>query len=1331
MMDNKTSTYISRKRVVVKEAPIITAGETITIDAVAETSTSLDITTTSTVEDVRVTVVEYNANPVGGVNAPELNKFIEITPTENLGQALESAIIKVYYIDEEVAGIDESKLALFVYDGINNRWDIIEDSGVNTEDNYVWARTTHFSTVALNIVKYGAQGFVPGPTTQTVTVGSYVTYIIEIKNTGTVEDTYQLSISGVPTNWYAVLTNGDGVVMNSITLRGGVSAYIQLRVAPIITTQDIDGDGLNNGEEIATYGTSPLSVDTDGDGLNDKIELDYWNSRTDGIGWNSDVEVTARRDGGDGLINILDPDTDNDGLLDGTEVNGWNIYINGISTKVSSDPIQPDTDNDGFSDKEERDGFSISINNIPTLVYSDPSSGDTDGDGISDFDEILEDSNPSSTYTYNPYVNDNEKHSSTTRCKTRTNSDNKDPNVNIIETKHIFKSIGTFYEEFQFYAGSDDYTVTSIKIYIGIYNSNGQATTDVIKDIKIWDSPGSTSSSADPDFTYTTLPTSGYIEITTQSTPSLTLGKYVIDFTEIPTAVGNYMKFYIKDQNNNYCPLLYNDPSTIVVVETKIKVDSNTNAYLVGGAYADALSSSESYVDNIKMKSSSDTTWNLLYEKAFSQGKFNFPLGSLTAGNTYDIYFEWYVDTYTSPWAKLFYQVTSKSFDPRTSPKTSWDTIQITYDGTSRTADYDCWGSGVAINTAATLSTPAIPAVIRRSGDDATKETVSFYVTGEDPSYSESASGDNDGNLKIYLGATEITTWSITKIKDYAGGIYVSGTYSLKYRETWKVTVPSGASVGKYSLKMYKADDTTSLGERYFFVIFNPWSYITDEDFVATYVYDEDFDGGSWFMDGIEVPSIVGHRLVIDQHGEINAFGGSPEHEDCLPTGSTNANTADTDNDGLPDYVEVYRDYDSYSPGIQGTNPCVKDTDGDGWTDGTEIWHFGSNPIVPSLGVLAIVVNFNDLPTTYDYTHFNNLLFDKNEWQSLHNYYWENSYGTVDIVGDVVRVTLDLPESDYGYDTTTTEDSNLQGLITEAFTKIANIDTTPLIKYSKVRGGVRIIDYLMVIFAGPGQEDNPTVTGRLWSAMRIRNVVYQKDTVSFGVNRVATVSEMRGVGGVCHEFGHLAFDLPDLYDYNNQNNFPVGGWDLMANGGRFTPPSSLSAWSKIYAGWSEPRIVSSTTEIFRLYPAETATIGIHAVKIMPYAAIYLGSEQYYLIEYRRGSQQTTFTSDPNLAIGTPGAEGVIIWRVDESDWKNIENEIKNGNYPDNWYRPNDDGKLITSIMVDGWGRHLVSVDNLHSVRFETIHEIIYIGVRDRNLDDGSLNIWVNISLKGS
>jgi len=119
-----------------------------------------------------------------------------------------------------------------------------------------------------------------------------------------------------------------------------------------LATQDTDGDGLSDADEMFLYGTNPAAADTDGDGLDDR------------------EEVTPRADRH--VTNARAADSDGDGLSDREE---W---------VAGSHPWVRDTDRDGIRDGAEagygtnpvtrdfdRDGVPDGLDTPITVAFSD------------------------------------------------------------------------------------------------------------------------------------------------------------------------------------------------------------------------------------------------------------------------------------------------------------------------------------------------------------------------------------------------------------------------------------------------------------------------------------------------------------------------------------------------------------------------------------------------------------------------------------------------------------------------------------------------------------------------------------------------------------------------------------------------------------------------------------------------------------------------------------------------------------------------------------------------------------------------------------------------
>ena len=176
---------------------------------------------------------------------------------------------------------------------------------------------------------------------------------------------------------------------------------------------DQDNDGLTNAEEMIA-GTDPTNPDSDGDGYNDGEEVNGVDDPattpvamgTSDANDPCDPDVTAGPcdQDNDGLTNAeemiagtdpTNPDSDGDGYNDGEEVNGVDDAATtpvAMGTSDASDPCDPDVtvgpcdqDNDGLTNAEEM------------IAGTDPTNPDSDGDGYNDGEEVNGVDDPATT----------------------------------------------------------------------------------------------------------------------------------------------------------------------------------------------------------------------------------------------------------------------------------------------------------------------------------------------------------------------------------------------------------------------------------------------------------------------------------------------------------------------------------------------------------------------------------------------------------------------------------------------------------------------------------------------------------------------------------------------------------------------------------------------------------------------------------------------------------------------------------------------------------------------------------------------------------------------
>ncbi|HYY47920.1 MAG TPA: M6 family metalloprotease domain-containing protein [Thermoplasmata archaeon] len=296
--------------------------------------------------------------------------------------------------------------------------------------------------------------------------------------------------------------------------------------------------------------------------------------------------------------------------------------------------------------------------------------------------------------------------------------------------------------------------------------------------------------------------------------------------------------------------------------------------------------------------------------------------------------------------------------------------------------------------------------------------------------------------------------------------------------------------------------------------------------------------------------------------------------------------------------------------------------------------------------VLILLIRFTDIAqdSAHDGPYFDGRM--NGAAGSVRSYYREVSRGALTVNATVVSTWFPSahPMSYYGADSPTgIDDANgpIYRLVVEAV-RLAD-PTVDFAQFDTNSDGV--VDHLMVVHAGAGEESDPTNKDLIWSH---RWAVLDADPATPGYQSLTVdgvqvygytmESEDFVIGTAAHEFGH-DLGLPDLYDTDGSSH-GAGVWDVMSEGSwngapAGSSPAHFSAWSLIQLGWAT--LTDVTTSL--------VTTPIEAVETSG-KVLRLGvpgkPQEYFLVENR---QPTGFDA------GLPGS-GLLIWHVDDAQPNN-------------------------------------------------------------------------------
>jgi len=293
--------------------------------------------------------------------------------------------------------------------------------------------------------------------------------------------------------------------------------------------------------------------------------------------------------------------------------------------------------------------------------------------------------------------------------------------------------------------------------------------------------------------------------------------------------------------------------------------------------------------------------------------------------------------------------------------------------------------------------------------------------------------------------------------------------------------------------------------------------------------------------------------------------------------------------------------------------------------------------------LLVLCVDFSDNVGQVEPAFFDSLVFDTTHG-TVNHYFDEISYGNF-VFRDIDNGTdfgwIRLPQA---YEYYVNGQSGFGSTHQSACGMIADVLelTDQEIDYSQYDNDEDgTIDGVIVVHAGTGGDWTGS-NDHMWTMVSYSDDLIDIDGKSSFL--IATISEYMAtpgdltIGQICHELGHMVFNLPDAYDLDYSSN-GVGEWSIMG-GGAWTrmnnemygsSPSHPDAASRIYMGFADPIIVSEN-----MFNVEIPSVNVFPTIFILWTHGDPSGGQYYLVE-NRGHEGY------DRAIP---ADGLLIWHFD-------------------------------------------------------------------------------------
>lgn len=372
---------------------------------------------------------------------------------------------------------------------------------------------------------------------------------------------------------------------------------------------------------------------------------------------------------------------------------------------------------------------------------------------------------------------------------------------------------------------------------------------------------------------------------------------------------------------------------------------------------------------------------------------------------------------------------------------------------------------------------------------------------------------------------------------------------------------------------------------------------------------------------------------------------------------------------------------------------------------------------------LVILVNFASTNTSLPYQMqttredwdraFNQVGYDnKDAIGSVHDYFYDQSYGKFDLEFDVVGpVTVSKSLEYYGGNDMSNNDKNPAYMILEAC-RLAN-DQVDFKDYDWDGDGE--VDQVYIIYAGYGESTGGADPNTIWPhefhlSYTMANLY--KPLVLDGVkidtyacsNELCgtTDAKMNGIGTACHEFSHC-IGFPDFYDTDYSGAWGMNTFDIMDSGGHNGPnyecevPTGYTAYERWMAGWLTPVELTESSCVEDMADITDA----------PEAYIIYNDgnrNEYFLLENRQGKRWFSYNAF-NAAY-----HGMLITHVD------YDKKVWTNNSPNN--DPNH--QRMTIVPAGGTYGTYYSSQQTWAVNKANYQSMLFPGTKGiRTFDDAS------------